>query len=174
MMSPLTALLYLAVTESLLAASMPLAGILVEAPWLMLSFIGFFVALSTFITVTRKLGPIVLVCQVITLDSFYAVVFAQNDFGWSNAGTLGGFAIAVALIAAFDKWIWPDPAEATLLESLAGSLGRQRARFVQTSAYYLDDPGAARPPDPPVISETLVQVDLLNRAQAAITGRDAS
>ena len=166
MLSPQTALLYLAVSGPLLAASVPLAGILVETPWLMLPFIGAFVALSTYITVTRKLGPFGLVCQVITLDAFYGVTFAPGDFGWSNAAVFGGFAIAMVLIVAFDNWIWPDPAEAILLESLAGSLGRQRARFVQTTAYYLDDPGAVRPPDPPVTSETLVQVDLLNRAGA--------
>ncbi len=166
MMSPQTALLYLAVTAPLLAASVPLAGILVETPWLMLPFIGVFVALSTYITVTRKLGPIGLVWQVITLDTFYGVTFAPDDFGWNNAAVFGGFAIAMGLIAAFDTWIWPDPAEAMLLESLAGSLGRQRARFVQTTAYYLDVPGAARPPEPPVTSQTPVQVDLLNRALA--------
>jgi uncharacterized membrane protein YccC len=166
MMSPRRAILYLAGTAPLLAASVPLAGILVETPWLMLPFIGIFIALSTYIIATRKLGPIGLVWQVITLDTFYGVTFAPDDFGWSNAAVFGGFAISMVLIAGFDNWIWPDPAEAILLESLAGSLGRQRARFVQAAAYYLDDPGAERPPDPPVTSETLVQVDLLNRAGA--------
>lgn len=166
MMSPRTGILYLAGTAPMLAASVPLAGILVETPWLMLPFIGVFVTLSTYFIVTRKLGAIGLVWQVITLDSFYGATFSPNDFGWNNAAVFGGFAIAMVLIAGFDNWIWPDPAEAILLESLAGSLLRQRARFVQTTAYYLDDPGAAPPPDPPVTSETLVQVDLLNRAGA--------
>ncbi|HEY2106949.1 MAG TPA: FUSC family protein [Candidatus Binataceae bacterium] len=164
MMSPRTGLFYLAGVAPLLAASVPLAGILVETPWLLLPFIGTFVALSTYISVTRKLGPIGLVSQVITLDAFYGATFAPDDFGWSNAAVFGGFAIAMALIAAFDTWLWPDPAEAILLESLAGSLGRQRERFVQTTAYYLNEPGAARPAEPPVVSETPMQVDLLNRA----------
>jgi hypothetical protein len=47
MMSPRRAILYLAGTAPLLAASVPLAGILVETPWLMLPFIGIFIALST-------------------------------------------------------------------------------------------------------------------------------
>lgn len=166
MMSPATALLYLAATAPILAAAVPLAGILAESPWLMVSFIGIFVALSTYIIVTRKLGSIGLVWQVITLDTFYGVVFAPRDFGWNDAALFGGCAIAFSLIAIFDTWLWPDPAEAILLESLAGSLDRIRARFIRTVAYYLDEAGAARPAEPPPTSEMPVQLALLDRAGA--------
>jgi uncharacterized membrane protein YccC len=164
MMSPRMAVGYLAVTGALLAASVPLAGILAEAPWLMLSFVGIFTALSTYQINTRKLGAIGLVWQVVTLDSFYAVVFAPGNFGWSDAALFGGCAIAFGLIAVFDTWIWPQPAEAVLLESLAASLDRMRVRFLQASTFYLDERAAQRPPEPPATSETPVQLELLDRA----------
>ncbi len=164
MMSPPTAVIYTAATGLIVAAAVPLAGILAESPWLMLPFIAVFAGVSTHLIATRKPGPIGVVWQVITLDSFYGVVFAPRDYGWTDAATFGGCAIALALIAAFDSWIWPDPAEAILLESLAASLKRQHARFVQAAAWYLDEAGAARPPEPPVTSEMPVQLGLLERA----------
>jgi len=166
MMAPLTAVIYLAVTAPILAAAVPLAGILAESPWLMLPFIGAFVAFSTYIINRLQLGAMGLVWQVITLDTFYGVVFDPRNFGWSDASLFGGCAIALTLIAAFDSCIWPDPAEAILLESLAGSLERIRTRFAQTAAYYLDEPGAQRPPEPPATSEMPVQLSLLDRASA--------
>src|SRR5579884_2402827 len=166
MMSPQRALLYLALTAPILGASVPLAGILVESPWLMLPFVGAFTAISTYLIVTRKLGSIGLVWQVITLDSFYGVVFAPRTFGWTAAATFGGCAIALVLIAICDTWIWPDPAEAILLDSLAGSLARIRTRFIQTMNYYLGGSATQRPGEPPAISEMPVELGLLDRAAA--------
>jgi len=166
MMSPRRAIAYIAITAPILAASVPLAGILSESPWLRLSFIGVFTALSTYLINKHQLGSIGLVWQVITLDSLYGVVFAPRDFGWSAAATFGGCAIALILIAVFDTWIWPDPADAILLESLAASLGRIRARFVQTTSYYMDAAAAERPREPPATSAMPVQLALLDRAAA--------
>jgi len=164
MMSLRTAFGYLAVTGCLLAASVPLAGILAEAPWLMLPFVGVFVAASTYIFARRQLGAIGLVWQVVTLDSFYGVVFAPRNFGWSDAAVFGGCAIAFGLIAAFDTWIWPDPAEVILLESLAASLMHSRARMLRSVTFYLEEDAAPRPPEPPATSQMPVQLALAERA----------
>lgn len=166
MLSPRTAASYLAITAPILAAAVPLAGILAESPWLMLPFIGIVTALSTYLIVTRKLGSIGLVWQVVTLDTFYGVVFAPRDFGWNDAALFGACAIAFSLIAAFDTWLWPDPAAAILLESLAASVERTRERFVQAAAYFIEAAGAARPAQPPATSEMPVQLALLDRAGA--------
>jgi hypothetical protein len=61
MMSPLSAVVYLAITAPILAAAVPLAGILAESPWLMLPFIGAFTTISTYLIITRKLGSVGLV-----------------------------------------------------------------------------------------------------------------
>jgi uncharacterized membrane protein YccC len=166
MMSVSTATVYLAITGAILGASVPLAGILAESPWLMLPFIAVFTALSTYLVITRKLGSIGLLWQVVTLDSFYGVVFAPRSFGWADAALFGGCAIALGLISAFDTWIWPDPAEVILLESLAASVERIRGRLVRTAAYYLDQGAAERPPEPPATSEMPNQLALLSRAAA--------
>ena len=164
MMSFGTAAADLAVTAPILAASVPLAGILAESPWLMLPFIGLITAFSTYLIVTRKLGTFGLLLQVIVLDGFYGVVFAPRDFGWNDAAVFGACAISFGLIALFDNWIWPDPAEAILLESIAGSLRHNRSRFLQATQFYLHPETGRRPDEPPATSRMSVQLDYLNRA----------
>jgi len=61
----------------MLAASVVMAPALAETPWLMLPFVFVFMAASTFITVSRKLGSAGLI-QVVSLASFYGVVFAPG------------------------------------------------------------------------------------------------
>jgi uncharacterized membrane protein YccC len=161
MMAPRRAVIYLIGTGAVVAAAYPLAGILAESPWLLVTFVGGFSALSTYQISVHKLGSVGLIWQVITLDTFYGVVFNPRDFGWSDASLFGGCAIALALVAAFDTWIWPDPADAILLESLAGSVKRLRARFARASAYYLGDAQAVRPPEPPATSEMPAQLAML-------------
>ena len=166
MMSPRRAFVYLLATAPIIAAAVPIAGILAETPWLMLPFLGAFTATSSYLIVSLKLGPIGLVWQVITLDTFYGVIFEPRDFGWNSSAIFGGCVIAFTLVSAFDTWIWPDPAEAILLDSLAGNLKRISERFVQSMDYYLDEPGARRPGEPPAASELPLHVELLDRAGA--------
>ncbi|HEY6421021.1 MAG TPA: FUSC family protein [Candidatus Binataceae bacterium] len=154
---------YLVVAAPILAVSVPLAGILVEAPWLLLPFIGLFTTVSTYLTVTRKLAPFGLLMQVLVLDGFYGAVFAPREFGSADASTYGACVIAFILIAAFDNFIWPDPAEAILLESLSGSVRRQRDRFVIDTRFFLDET-AIRPMEPKLTSEMPLQLTILERA----------
>lgn len=86
MLSIRRAAIYLVLAAPILAASVPLCAILVEAPWLLLPFIGLLTALSTYFMVTRKLDSFALLMQVLVLDSFYGVVFGPGEFGWANAG----------------------------------------------------------------------------------------
>ena len=165
MMSLAGAATYMLIAAPLLAAAVPLAGILVETPWLMLPFIGLGTALSTYLVVTRKLSPFGLLMQVLVLDTFYGVVFAPREFGSANFAAFGACVIAFSLIAAFDNFLWPDPAEAILLESLSGSVGRQRERFSAATRFFLDET-AGRPPEPKDTSEMPAQLTMLNRAVA--------
>src|SRR5438105_15143993 len=61
---------------TMLVSSVVMARALAETPWLMLPLIFAFMAASTFITTTRKLGAAGLLIQVVSLASFYGVVFA--------------------------------------------------------------------------------------------------
>jgi hypothetical protein len=166
MLSVRKAVLYLVLLALLLSAAVPVAGILAETPWLMLPFVGIFVAGSMYLATIYNLGSIGTICQVLVLDTMYGAIFSPDNFGSSDASVFGGCAIALTLVVAFDNWIWPDPAEAELLESIAGSLRRIRARFLRATAYYLDEPGAKRPPEPPLSSEMAAQLALLDRASA--------
>jgi uncharacterized membrane protein YccC len=149
-----------------LAASVVMAGILVESPWLFLPFIFAVISLTTYVGTTFKLGAALLLIHVVCVDTFYAVVFAPDQIGWAAAGIFGGSAIAFGTIVLFDNWLWPDPGEKILLESLGASVGRDRSRLLEASNFYLDRRGAPRPPVPPPTSDLPVHMDLLNRAVA--------
>jgi Aluminium activated malate transporter len=166
MMSARKAATYLVFLAVILSAAVPVAGILAETPWLMLPFVGIFVAGSMYLATIHNLGSIGTICQVLVLDTMYGAIFSPDNFGSSDASVYGGCAIALTLVVAFDNWIWPDPAEAELLESIAGSLRRIRERFLLATAYYLDEPGTKRPPEPPLSSEMAAQLALLDRASA--------
>ena len=165
MLSLRNAVTYLIMLAPVVAASVQLAGMLVEAPWLMLAFIFLMIAIINFLNVRFALGAFGLIIQVVTLNIFYGVVFAPGDFGWQAAGLFGGCVIAFVLIALFDTWIWPDPAEAILPESLAASIARNRARFVDVANFYLGERAGKRPPEPPFTSGMPAQLALLERAR---------
>src|SRR5579884_445803 len=129
MISLRTALRFLAAEGVLLALSVPIAGMLVDAPWLMLAAIAAFTILVTRLTIVWKLGAFGLALEVVTLDSFYGITFAPTDFGWAVAAVFGGSVIAMLMLWVFDRWLWPAPAEAVLIESLAASARRMRARL---------------------------------------------
>ena len=103
--------------------------------------------------------------QVVTLNTFYGVIFDPGDFGWQVSALFGGCVIAFGLIAVFDTWIWPDPAELILPESLAASVARNRARFVDVANFYLGERASRRPPEPPFTSGMPDQLALLDRAR---------
>jgi uncharacterized membrane protein YccC len=154
------------VAEALvLASSVVMARALAETPWLMLPFLFAFMALSTFIALTRELGAAALLIQVISLDGFYGVVFAPQEIGWAAAGAFGGSAIAYGVITVFDNWLWPDRADPILMASLGASVARERARLVEASKFYFDN-RARRPPEPPPTSDLPDHLALLNRAAA--------
>ncbi len=121
MMSLRTAVAFLIAEAFALRGSVVMAGMLVETPWLLLPFLFALISFSTYLGTTRKLGAGLLLIQVVCIDTFYSVVFAPDQIGWAAAGIFGGSVIAFGTIVLFDNWLWPDPAEAILLESLGAS-----------------------------------------------------
>ncbi len=166
MMSARKALAFLIAEAFALAASVLMAGILVETPWLLLPFLFAMMSLSTYVGTTFKLGAALLLIQVVCIDTFYNVVFAPDQIGWAAAGIFGGSVIAFGTIVLFDNWLWPDRGEQILMESLGASAARARSRLLESSNYYLDRRDAPRPPIPPPTSDLPEHVALLNRAAA--------
>src|SRR5262245_28729062 len=123
---------------ALLTAAVPIAGILVEAPWLLLPFFGLVTALITYGRSKHGLGGAWLPVEITFLDTFYLCVFHPQDFGWSVAYTFAGVALAIGVLVAFDMVLWPDPAERRLLRSLADTLDVQCQRLTVIGRAYLD------------------------------------
>ena len=166
MMGPRKALAFLIAEGFALAASVLMAGILVESPWLLLPFLFAVISLTTYIGTTFKLGAGLLLIQVVCIDTFYSVVFAPDEIGWAAAGIFGGSVIAFGTLVLFDNWLWPDLGEELLLESLGASVARDRSRLLAAAKYYFDRQDTPRPPLPPPTSDLPSHMNLLNRAAA--------
>ena len=166
MMSLRQAISALVILAATCAASVQLAGMLAEAPWLLLAFLFLFGTISTYLNVKLQLGGLGLIIQVVVLNTFYSVVFVPNVFGWQTSSLFAGCVIAFGLITLFDNWLWPDPAEAILPESIAASIASNRKRFVDAAKFYIDEQAGKRPPKPPFTSGMPAQLALLVRARA--------
>ena len=147
-----------------LSASVPLAGILVDVPWMLLPFFGLATALGAYVLNKQKLPAAWLNCVVGFLDTFYLCVFDPHNFGWSVAYTFSGMSLAIGVLVVFDMVLWPDPAERTLLRSLAATLARQRERLAAIGRAYLDPLAATVLPQPSLVSVLPTQLPLLERA----------
>ena len=155
----------IAVAVALITAVI-MAHAFAETPWLMLPFVFVWISLSTYVGATRKLGAGVLVIQVICLITFYGVVFAPEEIGWSAAAAFAGSAIAFGVIVMFDNWLWPDPGEPILIESLGASVAHARLHLLDASNFFLAGEGAPRAALPLPTSDLPAHMALLNQALA--------
>jgi uncharacterized membrane protein YccC len=168
LMTPSEGLIMIVVYAVTLIASVFLAGVLVDAPWLLLPFFGLATALIFYALNKRRLVGAWFNVLVGFLDTFYLCVFDPQNFGWSVAYTFSGIAVAIGVLVAFDMVLWPDPAEQKLLRSLADTLDRHRQRLAAIGAAYLDPLTATVLPQPAVVSILPVQLPLLERARREI------
>src|SRR5215469_813953 len=136
MMSIRKALAWQVAVMLALITSVVTARALAETPWLMLPFVFVWISLSTYIRATRKLGVGVLVIQIVCLITFYGVVFDPGEIGWNAASSFDGSAIAFGVTVLFDNWLWPDPGEPILIESLGASVARARRSFSRLRAFF--------------------------------------
>jgi fusaric acid resistance family protein len=166
MMSVRKAITFLIAEALALIFSVVMARAFAETPWLMLPFLFALVSFSTYLGTARKLGAALLLIQVVSLGAFYGVLFAPRQIGWGAAGAFAGSVIAFGVIVVFNNWLWPDPAEASLMESLSASITRSRSRLVEAAQFYLNVDGAPRPKLPPPTSDLPAHLALLERAVA--------
>jgi len=155
----------IAVMVALIAAVM-MARAFVDAPWLMLPFVFVSISFSTYLGATRKLGVGVLVIQIVCLITLYGVVFSPEEIGWNAAASFDGAAIAFGVIVLFDNWLWPDPGEPLLMESLGASIARARSQLLGATNFFLASESVPRPPLPAATSDLPAHMALLNQAVA--------
>ena len=165
MMSFRKALTCLLILAPILAASVQISGMLVEAPWMMLAFLFAFTAISTYLNVALGLGGFGLIIQVVTLNTFYSVIFDPDGFGW-QVGALWRLCHCVLSNRDLRQLAVADPAEAILPQAIAASVARNRQRFVMVASFYLDSRAGQRPLEPPFTSGMPDQLALLERARA--------
>jgi uncharacterized membrane protein YccC len=155
----------IAVTLALIT-SVVMARAFAETPWLMLPFVFAWISVSTYVGAIRKLGAGLLVIQIVSLITFYGVVFAPQEIGWNAAASFGGSAIAFGVIVLFDNWLWPDRGEPILIEAFAASIARARSQLLGASDFFLAGESAPRPPLPPPTSKLAAYIALLDQAVA--------
>jgi uncharacterized membrane protein YccC len=149
-----------------LITSVLMARAFAETPWLMLPFVFVWISFSTYAGATRKLGAGMLVIQIVCLITFYDVVFSPGEIGWNAAASFDGSAIAFSVIVLFDNWLWPDPGEPILIESLGASAARSRSQLLEASNFFLAGESVPRPPLPAATSDLPAFMALLDKAGA--------
>ena len=149
-----------------LITSVVMARAFAETPWLMLPFVFAWISFSTYLGATRKLGAGLVIIQIVCLITFYDVMFSPEEIGWNAAASFDVSAIAFGVIVLFDNWLWPDPGEPILMESLGASVARARAQLVGASNFFLAGEGVPRPPLPAPTSDLPAHMALLDQAVA--------
>src|SRR5262249_57604485 len=94
-------LMLIAAYAVMLIASVFLAGILVDFPWLLLPFLAAATALISY--AFKKQGFVGAWSYLIVafLDTFYLCVFYPQNFGWSVAFTFSAVAVRICIPLAF-------------------------------------------------------------------------
>ncbi|HVA41242.1 MAG TPA: FUSC family protein, partial [Candidatus Binataceae bacterium] len=164
MMVPATGALLIAVTGIALAVSVPLAGVLVEAPWMLVAFFAIAAAASTYLLSDAQLTNGWRMVQIFSLSSFWVVVFDPQGFGWSVAYAFSAALVGFSFIMLFDNVLWPDPAERRLLRLLAASAETIRKRLAAMGSVYLEPAGAVALPRLSQRGAMSAQLALLSRA----------
>ncbi len=149
-----------------LITSVVMARAFAETPWLMLPFVFAWISFSTYVGATRKLGAGLILLQIVCLITFYDVVFGPQEIGWNAAASFDASAIAFGVIVLFDNWLWPDPGEPILIESLGASAARDRSQLLEASNFFLAGQSVLRPPLPAPASDLPAHMALLDRAVA--------
>jgi hypothetical protein len=164
MMLPATGAMLIAVTGVGLAASVPLAGALVEAPWMLVTFFAIAAAASTYLLSDAQLTNGWRMVQIFILSSFWVVVFDPKGFGWSVAYAFSAALAGFSFIMLFDNVLWPDPAERHLLHLLSASAEKTRKRLAAVGRGYLEPAGASVLPRPSLEGAMSAHLALLSRA----------
>ena len=89
-----------------------------------------------------------------------------QEIGWNAAASFDGSAIAFGVIVLFDNWLWPDPGEPILMESLGASVARTRSQLLGASNFFLAGESVPRPPLPAPTSDLPAHMALLDQALA--------
>lgn len=165
MMRPAAGLTLIGATGAALLAAVPLAGALVEAPWLLLALFAAASGLSTYLFSDAQLTDGWRMVQILFLTTFWVAVFDPAGFGWSTAYAFAGASVAFVLVMLFDNVLWPDPAERRLHDSIAANLDAIRVRLAAVGRGYLQPTAATALPRPLLTGAMNAHLATLSRAE---------
>jgi len=164
MMVPANGIRLIAASAISLAISIPLAGSLAEAPWLLVPFFSFVAAGWSYYFTDAQLTNGWRMIEVVFLTTFFIIIFDPKNFGWSVGYTFGGMCVAFGLVMLFDNVLWPDPADLRLLQLLSDATHAMRKRLALVGRAYLDPNGAIQLPRPSITGALSLHLSLLARA----------
>src|SRR5262249_38989501 len=158
-------LMLIAAYAVMLIASVFLAGVLVDFPWLLLPFLA--IAAGSISYAFKKQGFVGAWSYMLVafLDTFYLCVFDPQNFGWSVAYSFSGVAVGIGGWVVFIAVLCPDRGEPKLLLSVAAPLIRRRERRAEFAVFFFYSGAQTDCPKPAVISILPVHLPLLERAK---------
>jgi hypothetical protein len=155
------ALLIVAVSGFVQASTVRVAGMIVEAPGLMLSFVFLALGTSAALVVSSEIPVAWVLVNVGIIQILYVSIFSPYGIGWSSAYIFSGIAVAAAFLAAFELALWPVDEEPELRRSLAEGLRAARLRLARIGRRWLATPGEALAAVPSLESKLGVHLKLL-------------
>jgi uncharacterized membrane protein YccC len=159
-----SALSFIVGAAVMMVIAVPTAGVLAEAPWLMLPFVGILAGAGTYWSFSSDHRSAWTYIQVIVIFGFYLVIYAPGDYGWSAAYDFSSVSVGIGVVVIFDNWVWPDPAEPILISSLVITLSHINQRLEVVARSYLAGRREVPVEDSATASALALHLTLLARA----------
>jgi uncharacterized membrane protein YccC len=155
----------LALTAAGALVSIPIAGVLVQLPWLLLP--GFFVGIALvayFSPVTH--GPLELLAVLYPFSTACFIgVFDPAGMPTAVGDICFGYAVGITTATTFSRLLSADDAAATLAAALAGGFALARSRLHEVTARYSAAAFEPVPGEPPLSSQFARDMQLLERVR---------
>jgi len=158
------------VSRLLLAAvaailSIPIAGVLVQLPWLLLP--SFFAAISlvAYFSPTKDRPMEALAVLYPMATALYLGVFDPQGMPTAVGEIVFGYAVGIVTATVFARLLSADDASERLAGALAAGLARARARLHEVTARYGAERFEPRPGEAPISSQFASDMQLLERVR---------
>lgn len=158
---PSAAVLIVVVAGFVQAAIVRVAGMIVDAPWLVLFFFFSVVGTSAALAISSRIPIAWLLLNIGINAVLYTALFSPYAIGWTSAYIFSGIAVASAILALFEIILWPVDEEPELRRSLAECLRGTRARLARIGYAWLAGPEELPTAVPPLGSRLGVHLKLL-------------
>ena len=149
-----------------------LAGVLVQLPWLLLPVFFAGIALIAYVSPITRGALELLAVAYPFLTAFYQGVFDPAGMPTAVGVICFGYAIGLVTATVFAQLLSPDDAAATLAGALADGFARARARLAEGTGRYIAERFEPLPGEPPISSQFVRDMQLLDRVRQEGRHRD--